>query len=185
MLWRYCRDQKQGRHILVSTTGLFIRFWHCCIGAAYGGYWLWSTSRSGHFPRILQKSQPLQMRSECFRQKCAVVQDSLSCYAIICSFVRNAICRFAPNTLPLPVLLPYTSLVLSLTSLCSLVSFSQLQKQIIDLATTHFVHLPVRPPAEDLAQVPSNLPSFLGDTIASRYVYDDTWLFVEIQLTLS
>jgi hypothetical protein len=53
---------------------------------------------------------------------------------------------------------------------CSLVSFSQLQKQIIDLATTHFVHLPVRPPAEDLAQVPSNLPSFLGDTVASRYV---------------
>jgi serine/arginine repetitive matrix protein 2 len=52
----------------------------------------------------------------------------------------------------------------------SLVSFSQLQRQIIDLATTHFVHLPVRPPAEDLAQVPSNLPSFLGDTIAARYV---------------
>ncbi|KAL5121400.1 hypothetical protein ACEQ8H_000868 [Pleosporales sp. CAS-2024a] len=51
-----------------------------------------------------------------------------------------------------------------------LVSFSQLQKQIVDLATTHFVHLPVRPPAEDLAQVPSNLPSFLGDTIASRQV---------------
>ncbi|KAH3945752.1 hypothetical protein HBI56_095040 [Parastagonospora nodorum] len=51
-----------------------------------------------------------------------------------------------------------------------LVSFSQLQKQIIDLATTHFVHLPVRPPPEDLAQVPSNLPSFLGDTIASRQV---------------
>ncbi|KAH8733057.1 hypothetical protein GQ44DRAFT_734949 [Phaeosphaeriaceae sp. PMI808] len=52
----------------------------------------------------------------------------------------------------------------------SLVSFSQLQKQIIDLATTHFVHLPVRPPAEELAQVPSNLPSFLGDTVASRQV---------------
>ncbi|KAF2035701.1 hypothetical protein EK21DRAFT_53562, partial [Setomelanomma holmii] len=52
----------------------------------------------------------------------------------------------------------------------SLVSFSQLQKQIIDLASTHFMHLPVRPPAEDLAQVPSNLPSFLGDTSASRQV---------------
>ncbi|CBX95495.1 predicted protein [Plenodomus lingam JN3] len=51
-----------------------------------------------------------------------------------------------------------------------LVSFSQLQKQIIDLASTHFMHLPVRPPAEDLAQVPSNLPSFLGDTAASRQV---------------
>jgi len=51
-----------------------------------------------------------------------------------------------------------------------LVSFSQLQKQIIDLATTHFKHLPVRPPHEDLAQVPHNLPSFLGDTPASRQV---------------
>ncbi|KAI8940088.1 hypothetical protein NX059_003806 [Plenodomus lindquistii] len=51
-----------------------------------------------------------------------------------------------------------------------LVSFSQLQKQIVDLASTHFMHLPVRPPAEDLAQVPSNLPSFLGDTTASRQV---------------
>ncbi|KAF3001452.1 hypothetical protein E8E13_008158 [Curvularia kusanoi] len=51
-----------------------------------------------------------------------------------------------------------------------LVSFSQLQKQIIDLAATHFRHLPVRPPHEDLAQVPHNLPSFLGDTPASRQV---------------
>jgi len=50
------------------------------------------------------------------------------------------------------------------------VSFSQLQKQIIDLAATHFMHLPVRPPADDLGQVPSNLPSFLGDTSASRQV---------------
>lgn len=50
----------------------------------------------------------------------------------------------------------------------SLVSFSQLQKQIIDLAATHFMHLPVRPPSDDLSQVPSNLPSFLGDTSASR-----------------
>ncbi|KAH7076699.1 hypothetical protein BKA63DRAFT_594181 [Paraphoma chrysanthemicola] len=32
------------------------------------------------------------------------------------------------------------------------------------------MHLPVRPPSEDLAQVPSNLPSFLGDTSASRQV---------------
>ncbi|KAJ4343228.1 hypothetical protein N0V87_000450 [Didymella glomerata] len=51
-----------------------------------------------------------------------------------------------------------------------LVSFSQLQKQIIDLAATHFKHLPVRPPHEELAQVPHNLPSFLGDTPASRQV---------------
>lgn len=56
----------------------------------------------------------------------------------------------------------------------SLVSFSQLQKQIIDLAATHFKHLPVRPPHEDLAQVPHNLPSFLGDTPASRYVQHTT-----------
>lgn len=67
--------------------------------------------------------------------------------------------------------LPRCAPDLLLIGMCSLVSFSQLQKQIIDLATTHFVHLPVRPPPEDLAQVPSNLPSFLGDTIASRYVY--------------
>jgi hypothetical protein len=64
--------------------------------------------------------------------------------------------------------------------MCSLVSFSQLQKQIIDLATTHFVHLPVRPPPEDLAQVPSNLPSFLGDTIASRYVNMELECMAEI-----
>jgi serine/arginine repetitive matrix protein 2 len=56
----------------------------------------------------------------------------------------------------------------SLTIVSSLVSFSQLQKQIIDLSSTHFKHLPVRPPSEDLAQVPTNLPSFLGDTVASK-----------------
>ncbi|KAF2253423.1 hypothetical protein BU26DRAFT_222640 [Trematosphaeria pertusa] len=49
-----------------------------------------------------------------------------------------------------------------------LVSFTQLQKQILDLATTHFVHLPVAPPPEDLALIPTTLPSFLGDTTASR-----------------
>ncbi|KAF2707487.1 hypothetical protein K504DRAFT_503726 [Pleomassaria siparia CBS 279.74] len=48
------------------------------------------------------------------------------------------------------------------------VSFSHLQRQIVDLANTHFVHLPVSPPPEDLAHIPSGLPSFLGDTIASR-----------------
>jgi hypothetical protein len=67
--------------------------------------------------------------------------------------------------------------------MCSSVSFSQLQKQIIDLAATHFVHLPVRPPADDLAQVPSNLPSFLGDTAASRYVHVNACP-MEIDLTL-
>lgn len=71
-----------------------------------------------------------------------------------------------------------------LTYVSSLVSFSQLQKQIIDLATTHFVHLPVRPPAEDLAQVPSNLPSFLGDTTASRYVLGDFEVISHRLLTL-
>ncbi|KAF2679381.1 hypothetical protein K458DRAFT_408233 [Lentithecium fluviatile CBS 122367] len=49
-----------------------------------------------------------------------------------------------------------------------LVSFSQLQKQIMDLAATHFVHLPVAPPPEDLAQIPSAIPSFLGETSSSR-----------------
>ncbi|KAF2468122.1 uncharacterized protein BDR25DRAFT_57887, partial [Lindgomyces ingoldianus] len=49
-----------------------------------------------------------------------------------------------------------------------LVSFSQLQKQIVDLATTHFVHLPVSPPPDVLANIPPELPSFLGDTVASR-----------------
>jgi hypothetical protein len=52
----------------------------------------------------------------------------------------------------------------------SLVSFSQLQKQILDLAATHFVHLPVAPPSDDLAQIPTNIPSFLGETSSSRYV---------------
>jgi hypothetical protein len=73
----------------------------------------------------------------------------------------------------------------SLTEVPSSVSFSQLQKQIIDLATTHFVHLPVRPPAEDLAQVPSNLPSFLGDTAASRYDFPSlttSTMFTDISL---
>ncbi|PSN63099.1 hypothetical protein BS50DRAFT_591302 [Corynespora cassiicola Philippines] len=49
-----------------------------------------------------------------------------------------------------------------------LVSFSQLQRQIMDLAVTHFVHLPVTPPVEDLEQIPPGMPSFLGDTPASR-----------------
>ncbi|KAF2186841.1 hypothetical protein K469DRAFT_629525 [Zopfia rhizophila CBS 207.26] len=49
-----------------------------------------------------------------------------------------------------------------------LVSFSQLSKQIQDLAETHFVHLPVTPPPDVLANIPPELPSFLGDTIASR-----------------
>jgi hypothetical protein len=79
--------------------------------------------------------------------------------------------------------LPVSLKVLSLTHILSLVSFSQLQKQIIDLATTHFVHLPVRPPAEDLAQVPSNLPSFLGDTTASRYALNQSLLIIEDYLT--
>jgi hypothetical protein len=132
---------------------------------------------------MLQKPRLLQMCVDCFRQKCAVVQDSLSCYAIICSFV--SIMQFAvlPKQSAFPSLLPYISNTILLTRLCSLVSFSQLQKQIIDLATTHFVHLPVRPPAEDLAQVPSNLPSFLGDTIASRYVHvilDSLWLYLTL-----
>jgi hypothetical protein len=102
-----------------------------------------------------------------FRQNSAVVQDSMSCHTSICLFAHNAICRlllFASPVSCSPLLW-----FLLLTCITSLVSFSQLQKQIIDLATTHFVHLPVRPPAEDLAQVPSNLPSFLGDTTASRY----------------
>jgi hypothetical protein len=51
-----------------------------------------------------------------------------------------------------------------------LVSFSQLQKQIMDLATTHFVHLPVTPPPDVLEKIPPELPSFLGNTSASRYV---------------
>ncbi|KAF2634682.1 hypothetical protein P280DRAFT_357473, partial [Massarina eburnea CBS 473.64] len=50
----------------------------------------------------------------------------------------------------------------------SLVSFEQLQKQIMELAATHFVHLPVSPPPDDLSQVPYSLPSFLGETYASR-----------------
>ncbi|KAF2739268.1 hypothetical protein EJ04DRAFT_356084 [Polyplosphaeria fusca] len=48
------------------------------------------------------------------------------------------------------------------------VSFRNLEGQIMDLATSHFIHLPVSPPPEDLAQIPSSLPSFLGDTTASR-----------------
>jgi hypothetical protein len=107
---------------------------------------------------------------DCFRQKCAVVQDSLSCYAIICSFASVMQFAVLPRTLCLSQSFCSLFRSLLLTRLRSLVSFSQLQRQIIDLATTHFVHLPVRPPAEDLAQVPSNLPSFLGDTIAARYV---------------
>jgi hypothetical protein len=51
-----------------------------------------------------------------------------------------------------------------------LVSFSQLQKQILDLAATHFVHLPVTPPTDVLEKIPPEMPSFLGNTSASRYV---------------
>ncbi|KAH7123822.1 hypothetical protein B0J11DRAFT_322703 [Dendryphion nanum] len=49
-----------------------------------------------------------------------------------------------------------------------LVSFSQLQKQIVDLAVTHFKYLPITPPPEVLENIPPELPSFLGNTDASR-----------------
>lgn len=35
---------------------------------------------------------------------------------------------------------------------------------------THFVHLPVTPPPDVLEKIPPELPSFLGNTIPSRYV---------------
>lgn len=65
---------------------------------------------------------------------------------------------------------PKYELSLILMSCYSLVSFSQLQKQIMDLAVTHFKHLPVTPPPDVLEHIPPELPSFLGNTDAARYV---------------
>ncbi|OCK77911.1 hypothetical protein K432DRAFT_303106, partial [Lepidopterella palustris CBS 459.81] len=50
----------------------------------------------------------------------------------------------------------------------SLDSFSQLSKQIMDLSSTLFTHLPVTPPADILSLIPPRIPSFLGDTASSR-----------------
>jgi hypothetical protein len=178
VLWRHCGNQKQGRHILVST-------------------WTFLSLASLHWRRIcwvlaveLVKVWTLSThaaKATAFANLCGLLQAEVCCSSgliiLLCYHLfvclHNAICRFAPKQSAFPSLLLSTTKFILLTRSCSLVSFSQLQKQIIDLATTHFVHLPVRPPAEDLAQVPSNLPSFLGDTIASRYVhvvFNSLWL---------
>lgn len=49
-------------------------------------------------------------------------------------------------------------------------TFSQLSKLILELAATHFVHLPVPPQPELLSQIPSTLPSILGDTLSAQHL---------------
>jgi hypothetical protein len=52
----------------------------------------------------------------------------------------------------------------------SLDSFRILAKEIIDLSHEHFQNLPIAPPAEVLRNIPSNLPSFIDNTDASRAI---------------
>ncbi|KAJ9648319.1 hypothetical protein H2199_001173 [Coniosporium tulheliwenetii] len=49
-------------------------------------------------------------------------------------------------------------------------AFTQLSRQILDLSTTHFQHLPASPPSECVARIPPNVPSFLDDTPPSRHL---------------
>jgi hypothetical protein len=52
----------------------------------------------------------------------------------------------------------------------SLDSFRVLAKEIVDLSHEHFQNLPIAPPAEVLKTIPSNLPSFIGNTDSSRAI---------------
>ncbi|KAF2836341.1 hypothetical protein M501DRAFT_905726, partial [Patellaria atrata CBS 101060] len=52
----------------------------------------------------------------------------------------------------------------------SLDAFGQLSKQIIEVASTHFTHLPVHPPAEILDKIPGTLPSFVANTPACQQI---------------
>lgn len=45
--------------------------------------------------------------------------------------------------------------------------FGKLQHLIVDLSKTHFAYLPIDPPKDILAKIPSELPSFLDNTPAS------------------
>jgi hypothetical protein len=157
VLRRHCRDQKQGRHILVST--LDISHHRCYLPAAWAMIDEVRAHTSWWCQASLRRRFVLALVSDAIRAGCSSAFVVLAAMPSImqCVILLQPLC-FAPDD----------SLISLLTEVPSSVSFSQLQKQIIDLATTHFVHLPVRPPAEDLAQVPSNLPSFLGDTAASR-----------------
>ncbi|KAI9787395.1 MAG: hypothetical protein M1816_007528 [Peltula sp. TS41687] len=49
-------------------------------------------------------------------------------------------------------------------------AFRGLSRQIVDLSKELFVHLPTTPPDEVLARVPADVPSFLGDSDASRCI---------------
>lgn len=53
---------------------------------------------------------------------------------------------------------------------CSIESFSKLSDQILELASTQFIHLPIAPSAEVLARIPSALPSILEDSTSSRHL---------------
>lgn len=60
----------------------------------------------------------------------------------------------------------------SLTSYVSfsIDAFSQLRRQIVQLSEEHFQNLPIAPPNDVLARVPTGLPSFLANTDASRTI---------------
>jgi hypothetical protein len=82
--------------------------------------------------------------------------------------MHSRLSHVTPNAIVL-MFSPFPFLWLALILLISsVISFRNLEGQIMDLANSHFIHLPVSPPPEDLAQIPSSLPSFLGDTSASR-----------------
>lgn len=58
--------------------------------------------------------------------------------------------------------------VRDLIRLSSLECFNQLSHLIHDLAKEHFIYLPIDPPKDILSKIPSELPSFLDNTPASR-----------------
>lgn len=61
----------------------------------------------------------------------------------------------------------------AMTDLCislSIDAFSQLRRQVVQLSEEYFQNLPIAPPNDVLARVPSGLPSFLANTDASRQI---------------
>ncbi|GAM38738.1 hypothetical protein TCE0_033r09712 [Talaromyces pinophilus] len=46
--------------------------------------------------------------------------------------------------------------------------FGQLRRLIVDLSKEHFSYLPIDPPKDILEKIPSEMPSFLDNTVASR-----------------
>jgi hypothetical protein len=104
VLWRHCGDKKQGRHILVSTRtflSLASLHWHRMWWIlAVEHFKVWTHSTHSAKAAAFASVYGLFQAEVC----CSSGLIVLLCYHLFVRF-RNAICRFAPNTLPIPVFL--------------------------------------------------------------------------------